>query len=56
MNKSLSNLDWITLRDLAVVVVSMTIVKQSLLLITQLYAGPASTLTAMFLASHLLTR
>lgn len=52
----LSNLDWIALSDLTVVIISMVIVKQSLLPITQLYAGPASTLTAMVLATHLLKR
>ncbi|QYJ06702.1 CPBP family intramembrane glutamic endopeptidase [Qipengyuania flava] len=46
----------IALRDLAVVVGVMVAVKQSLLPITQLYAGPASTLSAMIVATLLLRR
>lgn len=44
----------IALRDLALVVVTMVAVKQALLPITQLYAGPASTLSAMIVATLLL--
>ncbi|UAB79008.1 CPBP family intramembrane metalloprotease [Erythrobacter sp. SCSIO 43205] len=46
----------IAFRDLALVVAMMVAVKQSLLPITQLYAGPASTLSAMILATILLRR
>lgn len=46
----------IALRDLAVVVGVMVVVKQSLLPVTQLYAGPASTLSAMIVATLLLRR
>lgn len=42
--------------DLLLVVGTMVAVKQALLPITQLYAGPASTLTAMILATILLRR
>lgn len=48
--------EWSALRDLIAVVAVMIIVKQSLLPFTQLYAGPASTLTAMILATILLKR
>ncbi|WOR16072.1 type II CAAX endopeptidase family protein [Hyphomonas sp. FCG-A18] len=48
--------EWSALRDLIAVVGVMIIVKQSLLPVTQLYAGPASTLTAMILATILLKR
>lgn len=44
------------LRDLIVVVAVLVIVKQSLLPITQLYAGPASTLSAMIVGTFLLRR
>ncbi|MEP5937240.1 MAG: type II CAAX endopeptidase family protein [Erythrobacter sp.] len=44
------------LRDLFAVVSVLVIVKQSLLPITQLYAGPASTLSAMILGTFLLRR
>lgn len=46
----------IALRDLALVVGVMVAVKQSLLPVTQLYAGPASTLSAMIVATLLLRR
>lgn len=49
-------IDWTALRDLIMVVASMVIVKQSLLPFTQLYAGPASTFTAMIVATVLLKR
>lgn len=49
-------LDWAALRDLAAVVAVLVIVKQALLPFTQLYAGPASTLSAMILATVLLKR
>ncbi len=49
-------LDWASFRDLVAVVVVLVIVKQSLLPFTQLYAGPVSTLSAMFLATVLLKR
>ncbi|NRA31159.1 MAG: hypothetical protein HRU11_12965 [Parvularculaceae bacterium] len=48
--------NWPALRDLAAVVTVLVIVKQSLLPFTQLYAGPASTLSAMVLATILLRR
>lgn len=44
------------LRDLIVVVAVLVIVKQSLLPITQLYAGPASTVSAMIVGTVLLRR
>ncbi len=44
----------IAFRDLALVVAMMVAVKQSLLPITQLYAGPASTFSAMIVATLLL--
>lgn len=44
------------MRDLVFVVATLVIVKQSLLPITQLYAGPASTFSAMTVASILLYR
>lgn len=44
------------LRDLLAVVAVLVIVKQSLLPITQLYAGPASTLSAMIVGTFLLRR
>lgn len=44
----------IALRDLALVVGIMVAVKQSLLPVSQLYAGPASTLSAMMVATILL--
>lgn len=47
---------WIAVRDLLLVVAVLVTVKQSLLPITQLYAGPASTLSAMILATTLLYR
>ena len=43
-------------RDLILVVATLVIVKQSLLPLTQLYAGPASTFSAMILATFLLRR
>lgn len=43
-------------RDLLIVVGVLVAVKQSLLSISQLYAGPASTLTAMITATYLLYR
>ena len=46
----------IALRDLIVVVSVLVIVKQSLLPISQLYAGPASTLSAMVVGTILLRR
>jgi membrane protease YdiL (CAAX protease family) len=46
--------DWLALRDLLIVVATLVIVKQSLLLFTQLFAGPASTLSAMIVATVLL--
>ena len=49
-------LDWASFRDLAAVVAVLVIVKQSLLPFTLLYAGPASTLSAMILATVLLKR
>lgn len=42
--------------DLLLVVATMVAVKQALLPVTQLYAGPASTFTAMILATLLLRR
>lgn len=50
------NARWTALRDLLLVVAVLVIVKQSLLLVTQLYAGPASTLSAMIVATFLLRR
>lgn len=44
------------LRDLVLVIATLVLVKQSLLPITQLYAGPASTLSAMIVATVLLRR
>ena len=46
----------IALRDLFLVVATLVLVKQSLLPITQLYAGPASTFSAMIVATVLLRR
>lgn len=46
----------IALRDLALVVAIMVGVKQSLLPFSQLYAGPASTFSAMIVATFLLRR
>ncbi|MEP3421467.1 MAG: CPBP family glutamic-type intramembrane protease [Erythrobacter sp.] len=55
--KSPANYNRLTaLRDLIAVASVLVIVKQSLLPITQLYAGPASTLSAMILGSFLLHR
>ena len=51
-----ANMRWIALRDLLLVLAVLVIVKQSLLPITQLYAGPASTLSAMIAATVLLRR
>lgn len=48
------SLDWLALADLAIVVTVLVAVKQALLPYTQLYAGPASTLTAMCVATVLL--
>ena len=42
--------------DLALIVITLVAIKQSLLPFTQLYAGPASTLSAMILATYLLWR
>lgn len=47
---------WSALRDLLLVVATLVIVKQSLLPMTQLYAGPASTFSAMIVATVLLRR
>lgn len=47
---------WLAGRDLLFVVATLVIVKQSLLPFTQLYAGPASTLSAMIVATFLLRR
>lgn len=47
---------WTALRDLIVVVAVMVTVKQSLLPVTQLYAGPASTFSAMIVGTILLRR
>lgn len=56
-NKPPANYNQLTaLRDLFAVVSVLVIVKQSLLPITQLYAGPASTLSAMIVGSFLLRR
>ncbi len=49
-------LNWASFRDLVAVVAVLVIVKQSLLPLTQLYAGPVSTLSAMILATILLKR
>lgn len=46
--------DFLALKDLAIVVAILIIVKQALLPFTQLYAGPASTLCAMIAATFLL--
>lgn len=46
----------IALRDLLLVVGVLIVVKQALLPVTQLYAGPASTLGAMIIATILLRR
>lgn len=46
----------IAFADLAIVVLVLVTVKQALLPITQLYAGPASTLSAMVVATILLNR
>ena len=43
-------------RDLALVVLTLVVVKQALLPVSQLYAGPASTLSAMVIATWLLHR
>ena len=51
-----SPLNWIALRDLTIVVAVMVGVKQSLLPVSQLYAGPVSTLSAMIVATLLLWR
>ena len=51
-----ANARWTALRDLLLVVAVLVIVKQSLLPVTQLYAGPASTLSAMITATILLRR
>lgn len=48
--------DWGALRDLLIVVAVLVAVKQSLLPITYLYAGPASTFSAMAVGSYLLWR
>lgn len=48
--------DWRALRDLLIVVATLVAVKQSLLPFTYLYAGPASTFSAMAAASYLLWR
>ncbi|AWW75620.1 hypothetical protein CD351_14375 [Erythrobacter sp. KY5] len=45
---------WIALRDLCLVVLVLVVVKQSLLPFTQLYAGPASTFSAMIAGTILL--
>ncbi|MBC2776717.1 CPBP family intramembrane glutamic endopeptidase [Parasphingopyxis marina] len=47
---------WTAMRDLLLVVTTLVLVKQLLLPITQLYAGPASTLSAMIFATLLLRR
>jgi len=47
---------WGAIFDLAAVVTLMIVVKQGLLPWSQLYAGPASTLSAMILATYLLRR
>lgn len=44
------------MRDLLLVVATLVAVKQSLLPVTQLYAGPASTFSAMIVATILLRR
>ena len=51
-----SPLNWIALRDLTIVVAVMVGVKQSLLPVSQLYAGPVSPLSAMIVATLLLWR
>ncbi|WP_299321349.1 CPBP family intramembrane glutamic endopeptidase [Parasphingopyxis sp.] len=48
--------DWSALRDLLIVVATLVVVKQSLLPFTYLYAGPASTFSAMAVGSYLLWR
>lgn len=47
---------WSAGRDLLIVVATLVAVKQSLLPFTQLYAGPASTFSAMIVATYLLRR
>lgn len=47
---------WSALRDLLIVVATLVVVKQSLLPFTYLYAGPASTFSAMAVGSYLLWR
>lgn len=47
---------WTAARDLVLVVATLVAVKQSLLPVTQLYAGPASTLSAMIVATLLMRR
>lgn len=51
-----ANPRWTALRDLIVVVAVMVVVKQSLLPASQLYAGPASTFSAMIVGTILLRR
>jgi len=47
-------LSWLALRDLIIVIVVLVVVKQSLLPVSQLYAGPVSTLCAMIASTILL--
>jgi len=51
-----SSMRWEALCDLVSVVALLVTVKQLLLPVSQLYAGPASTLSAMVLATYLLYR
>jgi len=51
-----SRFDVGALSDLLIVVATLVIVKQSLLPYTYLYAGPASTFSAMAIGTYLLTR
>ena len=54
--KAATSTRWLALCDLVTVVALLVAVKQALLPISQLYAGPASTLSAMLLATFLLYR
>ena len=55
-NSSLSYTRVAALRDLLLVVTVLVVVKQSVLPISQLYAGPASTVSAMIVGTFLLRR
>lgn len=56
LSETSPHLSWIAFRDLIIIVGILVLVKQTLLPITQLYAGPVSTLTAMITATLLLWR